>query len=252
MGYEAGRPQYPESVYEVLERRCGLRRGARTLEVGPGTGLVTNRLLAAGPSVVAVEPDPGLARHLQVTLAGDLRVIGTTFEEAQVETGAFDLAVAATSFHWVDQGVGVVKLGRALSPGGWVALWWTLFRDPRAPDEFSRALDDLLGPSTGGAFDEPGRPPFQLDEEHRLRDLRTLAGLVEVGAQFFRTRCVMSSEQVRALCGSMATVLRRSPAEQDELLDAIEHLTLHDFGGQVERHFPTALYTGMRPMSSRF
>jgi hypothetical protein len=62
----------------------------------------------------------------------------SSFEEADITLAGFDLAVAATSFHWVDQKLGLSKLGRAIRPGGWVALWWTLFRDPDQPDEFSR------------------------------------------------------------------------------------------------------------------
>jgi hypothetical protein len=45
----------------------------------------------------------------------------------------------------------------------------------------------------------------------------------------------------------MATVLRRSPTEQERLLDAIEQLAVDRFGGVVERRFVTALYTGRRP-----
>ena len=54
--YEAGRPDYPQAVYQSLVHRCGLAAGARVLEIGPGTGLVTQRLLAEGAKVVAVEP----------------------------------------------------------------------------------------------------------------------------------------------------------------------------------------------------
>jgi hypothetical protein len=45
----------------------------------------------------------------------------------------------------------------------------------------------------------------------------------------------------------MATVLRRPRAEQQRLLDAIEQLAADRFGGDVERRFVSALYTGRRP-----
>jgi hypothetical protein len=61
-----------------------------------------------------------------------------------------------------------------------------------------------------------------LDEEHRLRDLARWAGLIDVQAEQMRTTCTLSSQQARALYASMATVLRRSPIEQERLLDAIE------------------------------
>ena len=43
-GYERARPAYPSRVYEILTERCGLRPGAATLEIGPGSGLATRRL----------------------------------------------------------------------------------------------------------------------------------------------------------------------------------------------------------------
>src|SRR5271157_2937131 len=60
-GYDAGRPQYPEAVYDILVARCGLTQGTNVLEIGPGTGLVTRRLVGFGAKVVAVEPEPALA-----------------------------------------------------------------------------------------------------------------------------------------------------------------------------------------------
>ena len=245
--YEAGRPQYPEAVYEILGQRCGLAGGYRVLEIGPGTGLVTRRLLAAGASVVAIEPDPGLASYLRTALTDrPVEVLESPLESATVEDGAFDLAVAATSFHWVDQEVGLRKLRRAIRPGGSVALWWTLYRDPWAADEFTRAVEEILGPNTRGAFDEPGRPPFQVDVEHRLRDMRSLGRFEHLEATIMETTLVLHAQQARALYGSMATVLRRDPDEQATVLDSIQRLVESTFDGAVERRFVTALYTGRR------
>lgn len=64
----------------------------------------------------------------------DVEVVVDTFEGAALEPGRFDLVVAATSFHWVDQAVGVPKVAQCLKPGGWAALWWSIFDDPDRPD----------------------------------------------------------------------------------------------------------------------
>jgi 16S rRNA A1518/A1519 N6-dimethyltransferase RsmA/KsgA/DIM1 with predicted DNA glycosylase/AP lyase activity len=49
------------------------------LEVGPGTGIVTRRLLSAAARVVAVEPDPSLATFLSdAHRADELEVVGAT------------------------------------------------------------------------------------------------------------------------------------------------------------------------------
>lgn len=245
--YEAGRPQYPPALYRALETRCGLGAARRILEVGPGTGLVTRRLLATGASVVAVEPNPNLAAYLEEACDGDLRVIESTLEEAELDDDTFDLVVAATSFHWVDQETGLGQVARALRPGGAVAVWWTLFQDPTALDPFSRAAEEFLGPARVFAFEDPGRPPFQLDTEQRLRDFARWGAFVDAEAEIIETPTELDAAQVRALYASVATVLRQDPAARTNVLDGLEALVRDRFGGKVERHFVTALYTARRP-----
>jgi SAM-dependent methyltransferase len=247
-GYHAGRPDYPEAVYETLVERCGLGPTTRVLEVGPGTGLVTRRLLAKGSHVTAVEPDPSMASYLYNTAASaELDVVISGFEGAEIAQASFDLAVAATSFHWVDQEVGLTKLGQILRPGGWVALWWTIFRDPDQPDEFSQALDDILGPVSPDAFDEAGRPPFQLDVSHRRRDMTCWAALDDVTSQVITWTCEMTPAQTRALYASFGRIIRRPLDEQRGILDGVERLATEMSEGVVRRRFVTALYTGRRP-----
>jgi SAM-dependent methyltransferase len=144
--YHAGRPEYPERVWEILEARCHLGAGSRVVEIGPGTGLVTRRLLSTGAQVTSVEPNTAMAAYLQQALGADnMNVIIASFEDARLEENAFDIAVAATSFHWVDQRAGTEKLRRVVRPGGWVAIWWMLFEDPTKPDDFRRAAETILG-----------------------------------------------------------------------------------------------------------
>src|SRR3979490_1326502 len=68
--YRLARPAYPQRVYELLAEVCGRSEGAHVLEIGPGTGQATRRLLAEGGRVVAVEPGADLAAHLLADLDG--------------------------------------------------------------------------------------------------------------------------------------------------------------------------------------
>src|SRR5258708_26263543 len=115
--YEVGRPEYPERIWQVLETRCNLRAGSRVVEIGPGTGLVTRRLLSKGAKVTAVEANAAMAGYLQQTLDhNSLDVVIAPFEDAHLADDAFDLAVAATSFHWVDHRAGTERLRRVIPP----------------------------------------------------------------------------------------------------------------------------------------
>jgi SAM-dependent methyltransferase len=243
-GYAAGRPEYPERVYESLQHRCGLRAGSDVLEIGAGTGRVTHRLVGSGARVVAVEPDRQMADHLVGALGEGVNLVIGTFEEADLGENRFDLVVAATSFHWVDQSVGLPKLGRILRSGGWAALWWTIFDDPETEDAFREALRVRLGRED---FDGQRKVGYQLDATGRYRDLHEVAGLEAVGSEVIRWTVEMTSSQLRALYGSLIAVRRLPPDQQQQMLDEVSMLADEGFGGRVERPFVTVMYTGRRP-----
>ena len=59
----------PEALDAIIDA-AELEPGDRVVEVGPGLGVLTRRLLAAGASVLAVEVDPRLAEYLRRELYG--------------------------------------------------------------------------------------------------------------------------------------------------------------------------------------
>ena len=59
----------PEALDAIVEA-AELVAGDRVVEIGPGLGVLTRRLLAAGASVLAVEVDPRLAEFLRRELYG--------------------------------------------------------------------------------------------------------------------------------------------------------------------------------------
>ncbi len=242
--YALGRPQYPERVYEVLAERCQLRRGSRVLEIGPGTGLVTRRLVHAGATVTAVEPNEQLARFVRRELPM-IETIEMSFETAVLPEAAFDLGVAATSFHWVSEEFGLRKLRRLIRAGGWVAIWWTLFEDPTAPDDFAKAAERVLGPSPA-IFEAGRRIPMQIDAAARCAALRD-AGFIEVRSELMHTIVTFDAHALRRLYATMAVVLKHPDAERRALLDALEALVRDDFDGEVARPFVTAVYTARVP-----
>ena len=188
-----------------------------------------------------------MASYLHDTVSSiRLDVVTSSLEDAELAPGHFDLAVGATSFHWVDQELGLSKLRNGLTSGGWVALRWTVFAIPISQTGSARPWRTSSGPATRGVFDEPGRPPFQLDESHRRRDLTRWAGLNDVKSEIITWTCVLTPVQARALYATMATVIRRSPEEQLRILDEVERITTELPGGIVRRRFVTAIYTGRR------
>ena len=141
--YARGRPAYPSVLYDLLAERGLVGAGVRALEVGAGSGLATTELLARGCRVDAIEPGPHLAAMLRELDHPDLTVLPTSLEEADLSAAAYDVAVAATSLHWVDLDRGLPILHAALRPGGTLVAWWQVFGDPDWHTPFREAVDRL-------------------------------------------------------------------------------------------------------------
>jgi SAM-dependent methyltransferase len=249
--YDAARPAYPERVFGLLVERCGLRDGCRTLEVGAGSGLATRRLLERGARpLVAVEPDRAFGSALE-SLArsspGRLVPVFSSFESADVPEAAFDLAVCAMSFHWLDPALAPRKLGACLGPGGWLALFWNVFGDPREPDAFHEATAPLLSslPRTPSHSRE-GALPFALDREARRADFEAAGADRDFAVEEVRWTLRATAPQVRALYATFASVARLPDPARAALLDGIESIAETRFGGVVERRMVTPIYLGRR------
>ena len=242
--YDEGRPDYPPRVYEVLRSRCGVGAGSKVLEIGPGSGLVTRHLVDLGAHVVAVEPDQGFAEHLSRTLPG-VRVLRASFEDADLADigDTFDAVVAATSFHWLEQSTALRKLGGLLRPGGWAAIWWTVFSDHHRDDPLVAEATALLGFEPGN---QRGGTAFQLDADARCEDLRRGAGLVDVAPELITWDLAMTAGQVRTLFDSMITVRQLPDEQRTRVLDTLTGLVNDRFGGVCIRPHVTPMYVGRK------
>jgi SAM-dependent methyltransferase len=250
VGYDTARPGHPERVYEVLVERCGLGPGTAVLEIGPGTGQATRRLLELGADpLVALEPNPALADYLREHVAAAIDVREVPLEDAPLPADTFDLAAAASSFHWVDEEIGLRTFFTALRPGGWVALWWTLFGEPGRKDAFMTAIDPLLvdlprSPSSGLGT---GRPAFALDVEHRRSALGS-AGFASFTHDLYPWQASWDRDGIRGLYATFSPIRRLEDGRRERLLDEIARVAEHDFGDRVDRTLTTSLYTARKPV----
>jgi SAM-dependent methyltransferase len=246
--YELGRPGHPEGVYRVLRERCGLREGARILEVGPGTGQATRRLVELGAEpIVVVEPNEPLGAHLEATLGDCVEVVGTSLEDSELSANSFDLAVAASSFHWVEEAVGLRAILVALRADGWVALWWTLFGEGSKPDAFMCATTALLeGLDSSPTKGRDDGPPHGLDRVARVEALAA-AGFDAIEHELFHWEAHWDAPGIRALYGSFSPILKLDAGRRTAILDGIERIAADDFGNRVSRMLTTSLYTARKP-----
>jgi Methylase involved in ubiquinone/menaquinone biosynthesis len=238
--YRTARPPYPETLYEILEQRCGLGPGSRVLEIGAGTGQATRGLLARGATVVAVEPGVRLAAHLAADVGGDaLEVVNDMIETAPLPDASFDIVASATAFHWVRSEIALPRLARALRPGGWLAVWWTVFGDRTRPTPFRAALDRLYERNFPHAPRDPVLGPLNIES---WRDELSQGGwFTRPDVEQIRWENRLTPDGARRLFGSFPNVNELDPDRRAAHLDAIADL-VREAGGVVLDPCVTVLY----------
>jgi SAM-dependent methyltransferase len=122
--YDEARKGYPPELVDLALARGGLAAGARVLEVGCGTGKLTEILAARELDVDAIDPGPNMigAARRRVGDAATVTFHLGRFEDLELADGAYAALFSATAFHWIDPAVGWRKAATLLAPGGVLAL----------------------------------------------------------------------------------------------------------------------------------
>lgn len=251
--YAVIRPEYPDWVYNDINRARTIA-GTTVLEIGPGTGQATRALIRHGASrLTLLEPDARMHPMLEDVLQhADVSLQGAAFEEAALAETAYDLIVAATSFHWLDQASGLARARSLLTPGGVVALIWNTFQVLGAADPFHEATVHLLAPlsrsPSAGASPRaspsasPGDSlPFALDHAARHADARA-AGFARASHRHETWALTLDPGGVRQLYGGFSNLLRLPNDEREIVLTELERIATRDFDSRVVRNMTTSLY----------
>jgi len=244
-GYHAARLDYPNELFQRIFDLTG-RAGIAMLEIGAGTGLATAALLDARPSrLVVVEPDPALAAFLRGRFAGDgVDIVEVGIEDIEVDE-RFDLVAAATSFHWLDPKAALERARALLRPGGHIAIWWNVYRQPGIGDPFADRIVPLLK-GMDLPMSETATGHYSLDTAlHRAQFAE--AGFEMAAEHVFRRERSLSASEARALYSSHSWVRALAPDRREALLAALERIVEEDFGGSAPNIVLTPLYVARAP-----
>ena len=142
--YARYRPAYPQAAIELLAAHCGLSPRAVVADIGSGTGILTEQLLASGARVIGVEPNDGMRAFAERRLGGNARFrsVNATAEATTLAAASVDLLVAGQAFHWFDVARARREALRIVKDGGYGALLWN--ERPLEPDAFLADYEALL------------------------------------------------------------------------------------------------------------
>ena len=139
--YAAARPSYPAEAV-----RWAIGDARRVLDLGAGTGKLTQVVLALGLEAVAVEPDDAMRALIPAeSYAG-------TAEEIPLPDASVDAIVVGQAFHWFDPVRAIPEMVRVLRSGGRIGLFWNLYDDRVA---WVEALCEVVRWLTTATIDAP-------------------------------------------------------------------------------------------------
>ncbi|MFJ5614564.1 class I SAM-dependent methyltransferase [Streptomyces sp. NPDC093221] len=122
--YAAHRPDYPVAgVRWALHATDDERGTLDVLDLGAGTGKLSQSLVALGHRVTAVDPDPGMRAELERLLPSVTALAGGA-EAIPLADASVDAVVVGQAFHWFDQERAMPEIARVLRPGGTLGALW--------------------------------------------------------------------------------------------------------------------------------
>ncbi|HEU4412675.1 MAG TPA: class I SAM-dependent methyltransferase [Polyangiaceae bacterium] len=200
--YARSRPSYPEALFDELAAGpLGLPPPADVAEIGSGTGLFAEALLARGYRVLAVEPNGPMREAAEKRLGGapgfvsvDGRAEATALPDASA-----DLVVAAQALHWFEREGALAEMRRVARPPRRALFVWNVgdrdaspfmreyhalaceFAPGTAFNQDPSSFDALVASYAGGAERRDYRHEQPLDREGLVGRLRSAASAPKPG-----------------------------------------------------------------------
>lgn len=214
--YATHRPDYPAAAIRWALAPLGDRTPV-VLDLGAGTGKLTEGLLDVGAEVIAVEPDPGMRAELIRRYPAVSAHAGSA-ESIPLPDDSVDAVLAGQAFHWFDQQRAFPEIARVLRPHGVCAAFWNS-DDIRVPwvaglKRVARTSVPNLPhvPNIDGSEQVPAHPLFEPFERAEFPHVqrRTAESLTATIGTHSHT-LVVSDEQRAEVLSRIAEYLRNTP-----------------------------------------
>jgi SAM-dependent methyltransferase len=267
--YDEVRRGYPDVLVDAALARGGLAAGSRVVEVGCGTGKLTEALAARGLYVDAVDVGARMIEmaRRRVGSTGLVRFHVGRFEEVDLPTGSFDAVFSATAFHWIDPTVGWRKVAELLRPDGLLALLTHRTTADEHTGAFEAGFRNIWAEYTGDRWPPSRDEPTLLADAERqranvsevwdgLHDGRHRLAVPEAeelfgGAEMRTVRETVeeTAEQGLALLRTTSSYLSIAPERRPSFEDDVRRLFDRN-GGTIRFPLLTILVTALTPAAA--
>jgi SAM-dependent methyltransferase len=242
--YHDYRPDYPEELFDDLQRVAGLEAGSRVLEVGAGTGLFTSHLVRRGYEVTAIEPEEGMAAVARAHVPGAFTQFAGRLEDFEGVPESADLVVAATSWMWVDPEHGFERAAALLRHGGHFAHAWQTLVD-LAPEGIEQAFAEVFAaraPELARSFNSQRHVADGWDE--KILESGYFVDLERFEYRYERSFDPWSFVASASTYGMWASL---EASRREELDGRLATVIAEEFGGSATRLERSLLFIARRP-----
>ncbi|TMR10472.1 class I SAM-dependent methyltransferase [Nonomuraea turkmeniaca] len=215
--YDRARPDYPDAlVQQIITASPGLD----IVDVGCGTGIEARQFLAAGCTVLGVEPDVRMAEFARRT---GVEVEVATFEDWDAAGRTFDAVVAGQSWHWVDPVAGPAKAAQVLRPGGLLAVFAHAYDPPPVVAEAFATVFRKVAPNSplSAGPPRPAQDIYQAMFATFADGIRKTAGFGEPEQWRFDWEQYYSRDDWLDLLPTTGALTQLPPDELAEVLEGV-------------------------------
>lgn len=141
--YAEYRPTYPVALVDWALATVRDATDLAVLDLGAGTGKLTEVVAGMGLDVTAVEPDPAMLAQLRARLPGVPAHQGFA-EDIPLPDDSVNAVLVGQALHWFDLDRAMPEIHRVLRPGGVLVTAWNGY-DDRVPwvARMSEAADSV-------------------------------------------------------------------------------------------------------------
>ena len=248
--YNEVRPGYPEELFDDVVSLSGIPSGGRILEIGCGTGQATVSLAHRGYRILCIELGENMAAlaRRNLRMYPQVRVRTGAFEEWPLQEEAFDLAISATAFHWLDPAVAYPKVAKALVPEGAISLFWNVHVHSDASEGFFEAAQEVYereAPEIVGPEDYKG-PPLPADVPDRMGEIQNTGLFGEVVTRNYQWDVPYDAESYLRVLNTYSGHRSLRDDRRERLFRGIVDLIDSEYGGRIVKGYLTTLYVAHR------
>jgi SAM-dependent methyltransferase len=247
--YDEVRPGYPEELLDDIVSLSGIPAGGRVLEIGCGTGQATVPFARRGYRILCVELGENMAAVARRNLGGYPRTEVRTgaFEESSLQEVAFDLAISATAFHWLDPAVAYPMVARALRDGGSLALFWNVHVHSDASEGFFEATQEIYAREAREIWDHRYEgPPRQEEVPDRTEEIEGSGVFGAVTRRNYRWDETYNAEGYIRVLSTYSGHRSLGDASRENLFRCIANLIEGEYNGRIVKGYLTTLYVARK------